>query len=114
MIAEKFPPFNQSGSARPFYFAKYLPDFGYTPAVLASSLLAGDERDDSLLAELPVSVQVQRTPRLISPRVMQLRQRWRARRPAQEAAARQPLPEKVAPRQRGWVKETYGWLGWWS
>ena len=28
MIAEKFPPFNQSGSARPFYFAKYLPEFG--------------------------------------------------------------------------------------
>jgi glycosyltransferase involved in cell wall biosynthesis len=113
MIAEKFPPFNQSGSARPFYFAKYLPEFGYAPQVLASSLLAGDERDDSLLAELPGSVQVQRTPRLISPGIMQLRQLWRARRP-QPAPARPEEAESAVPRPRGWVKETYGWLGWWS
>jgi glycosyltransferase involved in cell wall biosynthesis len=117
MIAEKFPPFNQSGSARPFYFAKYLPEFGYAPQVLASSLLAGEERDDSLLAELPASVRVQRTPRLISPSVARLSELWRARlarRPAQTgavlAAQRAPAPA----RRRGWVRETYGWLGWWS
>jgi glycosyltransferase involved in cell wall biosynthesis len=114
MIAEKFPPFNQSGSARPFYFAKYLPEFAYAPQVLASSLLPGEERDDALLSELPGSVQVQRTPRLISPRVAQLSQLWRTRHPARGAAEPGAQAEQGAPLPRGWVQETYGWLGWWS
>ena len=114
MIAEKFPPFNQSGSARPFYFAKYLPEFGYVPQVVASSLLLSDERDDSLLAELPLSVRVQRTPRLISPGITQLRQLWRARRPSEPSATPGAQAENAAPRPRGWLQETYGWLGWWS
>lgn len=113
MIAEKFPPFNQSGSARPFYFAKYLPEFGYAPLVLASSLLAGEDRDDSLLAELPASVRVQRTPRLLSPSAVRLRQLWRAR-PEQATAAPEDETEKASPRRLGWLTETYRWLGWWT
>ena len=31
MISETFPPFNWSGSQRPFQFAKYLPEYGYLP-----------------------------------------------------------------------------------
>ena len=52
MVSEKFPPFNVSGSARPLYFAKYLPEFGYEPTVLASSVAAGEERDVSFLRAL--------------------------------------------------------------
>jgi len=58
MICEKFPPFNVSGSARPFYFAKYLRDFGYEPTVLTATLSRADERDDALLAQLDPHVSI--------------------------------------------------------
>jgi len=115
MISEKFPPFNLSGSARPFYFAKYLPEFGYAPQVLASSLLARDERDESLLAELPAAVRVRRTPRLISPGVVRVRELF------SQGTLPASTPDAVAPRAAGggrrtrrWAHEALGWLGWWS
>ncbi|HEU4580468.1 MAG TPA: hypothetical protein VFS67_19565 [Polyangiaceae bacterium] len=111
MISEKFPPFNQSGSARPFYFAKYLPEFGYAPRVIASSLLAREERDDSLLAELPVRVRVRRTPRLLSPAVARLRELARGRTNLPHAASVAPRPR--SPRA-SWKQEAAGWLEWWS
>jgi hypothetical protein len=109
MVSEKFPPFNQSGSARPFYFAKYLPEFGYAPRVIASSLLPGDERDDTLLAELPAVVRVRRTPRLLSPAVARLRELTRGRRRVAGVSS-------AAPRTPGasWKQEAAGWLEWWS
>ena len=84
MICEKFPPFNVSGSARPFYFAKYLREFGYEPTVLTATLSSSDERDDALLAELDPGVGVWRTPRLLSPLIA----RWRAREKKQPRAPR--------------------------
>jgi len=109
MISEKFPPFNQSGSARPFYFAKYLPEFGYEPRVLASSLLESDERDDTLLAELPPLVRVRRTPRLLSPAVGRLRELARGRQRPSRASSAAP-----SPRATSWKREAAGWLEWWS
>jgi glycosyltransferase involved in cell wall biosynthesis len=116
MIAEKFPPFNQSGSARPFYFAKYLPEFGYVPQVLASTLLAADERDPALLLELPAAVHVQRTPRLLSPLVARLRAAWRRNeqvpaRSSKGAATASPQGRFTAAK---WARDTVGYLGWWS
>jgi hypothetical protein len=73
MVCEKFPPFNTSGAGRPFYFAKYLPEFEYEPLIISSTPLASDDRDDSLLTELPAEVRVWRTPRLISPAIQRLR-----------------------------------------
>jgi len=73
MISEKFPPFNASGSSRPFYFAKYLPEFGYEPQVLGASLLRGEERDEAPLAELPAGLRVTRAPRLLYPLVAHAR-----------------------------------------
>jgi len=67
MVAEKFPPFNVSGSARPFYFAKYLPEFGYAPTVLGATVPPGEPRDESLLRELPEQVRVLRSPRIVNP-----------------------------------------------
>ena len=112
MISEKFPPFNQSGSARPFYFAKYLPEFGYAPQVIAARLLAREERDDSLLAELPPLVRVRRTPRLLSPAVARLRALAKGRTPA--AAAASTARGRAPSRPAAWAREVSGWLEWWS
>ena len=90
MVAEKFPPFNVSGSARPFYFAKYLPEHGYQPLVLSSRVLRSEDRDESLLAELPSVVRVWRTPRLFSPLSTPLRQLNRRR--ERRAAGSGPKP----------------------
>ena len=35
MVAYAFPPFNYSGTERPFQFAKHLPEFGYLPFILS-------------------------------------------------------------------------------
>jgi glycosyltransferase involved in cell wall biosynthesis len=73
MIAEKFPPFNASGSARPFYFAKYLPELGFEPLVIGCSPQRGEASDLARLAELPPQVRVWRSPRLLYPLVEQAR-----------------------------------------
>jgi len=67
LLAEKFPPHQLSGTARPFYFAKYLPEFGYEPLVVASRVLPGEQRDDAQLGELPDSVSVRRIGPWLAP-----------------------------------------------
>lgn len=69
MIAEKFPPFNASGSARPFYFAKYLPQFGFEPLVIGCRPPRGEASDPARLLELPPEVRVWRSPRVLYPMV---------------------------------------------
>ena len=66
LVSDSFPPFNRSGSARPFYFAKYLPEFGYEPCVLSARPGRTDPRDQSLLASLDRPLKVLRA-RLLSP-----------------------------------------------
>lgn len=61
MVFEKFPPFNLSGSSRPYYFAKHLPEFGYAPHVVAAEVPAGHDRDDQLVRELEGLCDVSRT-----------------------------------------------------
>jgi glycosyltransferase involved in cell wall biosynthesis len=67
MVSEKFPPFNVSGSARPFYFAKYLPEHGYLPTVIGERVPKDAERDETLLGQLPTDVQIFRSPRIVTP-----------------------------------------------
>jgi glycosyltransferase involved in cell wall biosynthesis len=114
MISEKFPPFNLSGSARPFYFAKYLPEFGYAPQVLASSLLGRDERDEGLLAELPPQVTVRRTPRLLSPWVTRLRDLSRPLLSAHPPRAADAAVRGSGGQRASRAKEALDWLGWWT
>lgn len=52
MIAYFFPPTNESGSARPFYFAKHLSEYGWRVTVLAPDERVRPETDHSLLDEL--------------------------------------------------------------
>lgn len=111
MVCEKFPPFNTSGSGRPFYFAKYLPDFEYEPLIVTSMPAASDERDDSVLDDLPPGVRVWRTPRLMSPTI----HRWRAAR-AQRASRRPASDPSATPDSRangGHVSAVVPYLGWW-
>lgn len=52
MIAQVFPPANRAGTARPFYFAKHLSEFGYCPTVIAALPEEEDSFDNSLLPQL--------------------------------------------------------------
>jgi glycosyltransferase involved in cell wall biosynthesis len=109
MVSEKFPPHNVSGSARPFYFAKYLPEFGYLPHVLASTALRSDDRDATLLEELPAVVHVQRTPRLLSPLVGRLRTRGKAVSAGPTGGKKRSGTGPGKP-----FLEAFQGLGWWS
>lgn len=52
VIFEKFPPFTVSGSWRPFFFVKHLPEFGYVPHVISAEPEAGNPIDESLTSTL--------------------------------------------------------------
>jgi len=52
VIFEKFPPFTLSGSWRPFFFVKHLPENGYLPYVIGAQPTDSDPVDESLLDEL--------------------------------------------------------------
>jgi glycosyltransferase involved in cell wall biosynthesis len=126
MIAEKFPPFNASGSARPFYFAKYLPELGFEPIVVGCRPQRAEASDPARLLELPPQVHVWRSPRLLYPLVEHaraLRKRVRALAPARSAspageagvppsATHQPLSARAAAQLVERLEELNWWLHW--
>jgi len=66
---------------RSLKFAKYLPEFGWLPVVLSAKPPVHHLRDETLLAEIPIGVQVQRVDTLHLPlglpwRVRNLITRW--------------------------------------
>lgn len=97
MVSEKFPPFNVSGSARPFYFAKYLPEHGYLPTVIGERVPDDAERDESLLGQLPPEVQIFRSPRIVTPAFAAISELLRSKRlrrsPARRARSAGPAPK---------------------
>lgn len=64
MISETFPPYNLSGSQRPFQFAKHLPEFGYLPCVISSEPRPGDPVDAAPLSQLDERIRLERIHRL--------------------------------------------------
>ncbi len=58
MICAAFPPSGGAGVQRSAKFAKFLPQFGWTPIVWTCGPLADLPRDESLLNELPPQVDV--------------------------------------------------------
>lgn len=62
IVAYYFPPSGGPGVQRVLKFVKYLPEFGWEPAVL--TVRDGDfpARDPSLMGEIPAGVPVHRTP----------------------------------------------------
>lgn len=110
MVSECFPPINISGSARPFYFAKYLPEHGYWPTVLGATVLPGQPRDEGLLRELPEQVRVLRSPRLLKPAFDLLASMPRKSAAATGAAG---TPPRAAAKVRRRLGEEAEYLRWW-
>ena len=107
MVAEKFPPHATPGATRPFFFARYLCDFGYRPVVLTSPLLRGDRSDPNLLRQLPADVEVVRAfrsaaaARLAFPSLR-----------LGDSATSGAVPDRIASRLAT-VGETAVWLALW-
>jgi len=61
MIAYHFPPLaGSSGIQRTLRFVRHLPEFGWEPAVLTTSLRAYERVSDDLIGEVPAGVTVKR------------------------------------------------------
>ena len=120
MIAEKFPPHATSGTARPFFFVRHLPDFGYRPIVLTSPLLRGDRSDPDPLRALPDDVEVVRAFRPVvaarsaftTASVRPTRSRQNAQR-LEESATSTPVPPRRITSRLAAVPETAAWLANW-
>lgn len=52
VVFEKFPPFTVSGSWRPYFFVKHLPEFGYLSHVISAEPETHDPTDDALIRQL--------------------------------------------------------------
>src|SRR5262245_43013914 len=64
VLAYRFPPQGGGGVQRTLKFVKYLPKRGWLPVVHTVSNPYGPLQDSTLLAEVPQSVKVYRTPTL--------------------------------------------------
>lgn len=62
MVAYQFPPVGGSGVQRSAKFAKYLPLFDWEPVVLTRDTQKMTLRDESLLKEIPSTIEIIRTP----------------------------------------------------
>lgn len=68
MVAYEFPPLNFSGSVRPFYFAKYLPDLGFNPTIISQKGFGhyqSNMLDHGMLKELDACCEVVRVERRV-------------------------------------------------
>ena len=63
LLAYMFPPIVDAGGFRPAAFARYLPEFGYTPTVVTRPDSRDMPLDANQLSRLPPSVTVQRLQR---------------------------------------------------
>ena len=79
LIANDFPPIGGGGVHRPFYFAKYLGNHGWSPVVLTVKDVAYRTKDPSLLEELPADVPIVRTESFELRRLLWLAKRLAAR-----------------------------------
>ncbi len=73
MIAYYFPPMGMGGVQRPLKFAKYLPEFGWDVTVITAPLGEYLAIDETLLDDLPASVEVIRVKSLDPSRSMKQR-----------------------------------------
>jgi len=101
MVYDKFPPFNVSGTARVFHFAKNLPHFGWTPVVLTGQAGTNEPLDQTPLDLLPPEVRVLRARSWLTPGKDQLA-RWfnRTRSSARARRGTAPRPTSGGPASR--------------
>ncbi len=117
IVAYYFPPSGGPGVQRVLKFVRYLPDFGWDPAVLTVSDADYPARDESLLAEIPESVPVTRTS-IPEPYTVYRRLTGRKRGEAvdvnvnYEAGRRVPVKERLAQWVRGMFFIPDARVGW--
>jgi glycosyltransferase involved in cell wall biosynthesis len=63
-LAYLFPPISNSGTQRPWKFAKYLSEYGWRPTVMTAANFDGHHVDQGLAADLPADVRIVRVPML--------------------------------------------------
>ncbi len=63
MIAFYYPPLGGVGAIRPLKFSKYLPEHGWNPTVLTTSIDKGYPQDQSMLSEIPPGQKIVRASR---------------------------------------------------
>ncbi len=115
MIAEKFPPHATSGTARPYFFARHLPEFGYRPVVLTSPLLRGEASDPALLRDLPDDVEIVRAVRpMAAARAAVASEPWGRVPPAgdETTAGEVPKPPGISARVSR-MRATAAWFALW-
>ncbi|HUV12587.1 MAG TPA: glycosyltransferase family 4 protein [Acidobacteriota bacterium] len=74
-VAYNFPPHGGGGVQRSLKFVKYLPEFGWRPTVLTSSVDSGGVQDPNLLREIPPGIELHRVP---APSIRRLQTRCEA------------------------------------
>ena len=113
LIANDFPPIGGGGVQRPFYFAKWLGEFGWQPLVLTVKDVAYRTKDPTLLDELPATARVLRTESLELRRLLWLAHRLVARRnraAAGPAAAQAAVGADVRSVHRDLARGIRRWL----
>lgn len=117
LVAYYFPPSGGPGVQRVLKFVRYLPEFGWDPAVLTVRDADYPARDESLLREIPESVPVVRT-RIPEPYALYRKLTGKGADTAVDvnvnkaAGARRSLPERVAEWVRGTLFIPDARVGW--
>jgi len=117
-IAYLFPPLGGPGVQRSFTLAKYLPGFGYTPAVLTVKPILFFAYDQTLLPELPPEVEVARSGSLDPLRVGKVVRDLIKREKKTAAASKPELPKfddkavNIYRKVRDWILFPDAQIGW--
>ncbi len=117
IVAYYFPPSGGPGVQRVLKAVRYLPEFGWDPAVLTVRDADYPARDESLLNEIPASVPVERTT-IPEPYTLYRRLTGRAKGTAVDVNVnvdpdtRMPAKEKLAQWVRGMVFIPDARVGW--
>ncbi|HXS18443.1 MAG TPA: hypothetical protein VN764_14700, partial [Polyangiaceae bacterium] len=109
MVYDRFPPFNVSGTARAYHFAKNLPAFGWTPIVLSGQPQHGDVQDPAPLDLLPAEVRILRASPLLGPGKDQLARWFNRKRSAGQTSASLGTPRPARPSQSRRVFQPGSW-----
>jgi glycosyltransferase involved in cell wall biosynthesis len=94
MLAYDFPPRGATGVVRVAKFARYLPEFGWQPVVIAATVRGG-LRDEGLAAQLPSGLEVIRVDNPLAPREAVLAAH--SAQPSMRARLRRSLRQLVVP-----------------
>jgi hypothetical protein len=98
MIAQHFPPAVYGGVFRPLKFAKYLPEFGWEPTVVAATNLVAPGFDRGLLSEIEGNCRVVWT----KPHWVERLRAWK-RSQSNGAPATSPDGQRAKPSIFGWL-----------